>query len=173
MPDYPLLSTRLIGQTESALGALLAPLLAEAEMTFLQWVVLSLTWAGGATGADGATGAGIPRGQLIDRIADARKVDAADVSAAITELEDAAALVTTAGQVTLTDLGRASHGRILARVEEVTDYVFDLPAEDLAAAGRVMATVSARANAVLANTALANTALAGTGPADRKVPPRG
>ncbi len=85
MPDYPPLSTRLIGQTESALGALLAPLLAEAEMTFLQWVVLSLTAAGGATSP------GIGRGQLVDRITNARKVDAADVSAAITELEDAGA----------------------------------------------------------------------------------
>ena len=42
MTDYPQLSTRLIGETESALGALLAPLLAEAELTFIQWVVLSL-----------------------------------------------------------------------------------------------------------------------------------
>jgi DNA-binding MarR family transcriptional regulator len=145
VPDYPQLSTRLIGETESALGALLAPLLAEADMTFLQWVVLSLTAAGGGTSP------GIARDQLIDRIANARKVHAADVSAAITELEDAAALVVTAGQVTLTDLGRASHGRVLARVEEITNYVFDLPAEDLAAAGRVLATVSARANTALAN----------------------
>jgi DNA-binding MarR family transcriptional regulator len=145
VPDYPLLSTRLIGQTESALGALLAPLLAEADMTFLQWVVLSLTAAGGATSP------GIARDQLVDRITNIRKVDAADVSAAITELENAAALVTMAGQVTLTDLGRASHGRVLARVEEITDYVFDLPAEDLAASGRVLATISARANTVLAN----------------------
>ena len=151
MPDYPPLSTRVIGQTESALGALLAPLLAEAEMTFLQWVVLSLTTAGGATGADAATSPGIARDQLVDRITNARKVDAAAVSAAITELEDAGALITTAGQVTLTDLGRASHGRVLARVEEITDYVFDLPAEDLAAAGRVLATVRARANSVLAD----------------------
>jgi DNA-binding MarR family transcriptional regulator len=145
VPDYPLLSTRLIGQTESALGALLAPLLAEADMTFLQWVVLSLAAAGDTSSP------GIDRDQLIDRIANVRKVDAADVSAAITELENAAALVTTAGQVTLTDLGRASHGRVLARVEEITDYVFDLPAEDLAASGRVLATISARANSVLAN----------------------
>ena len=152
MPDYPLLSTRLIGQTESALGALLAPLLAEADMTFLQWVVLSLTVDGGATSP------GIARDQLIDRITDIRKVDAADVSAAIAELENAAALVITAGQVTLTDLGRASHSRVLARVEEVTNYVFDLPAEDLAASGRVLATISARANSVLAN--------AGTAPTD-------
>ena len=103
------------------------------------------------------TSPGIARDQLIDRITNARKVDAADVSAAIIELEDAAALVVTAGQVTLTDLGRASHSRVLARVEEITDYVFDLPAEDLAAAGRVLATVSARANSVLADTGPAAT----------------
>ena len=151
MPDYPLLSTRLIGQTESALGALLAPLLAEADMTFLQWVVLSLTVDGGATSP------GIARDQLVDRITNIRKVDAADVSAAIAELENAAALVITAGQVTLTDLGRASHSRVLARVEEVTNYVFDLPAEDLAASGRVLATISARANSVLANAGTAPT----------------
>jgi DNA-binding MarR family transcriptional regulator len=145
MPDYPRLSTRLIGETESALGALLAPLLAEAELTFIQWVVLSLAAAGGASTP------GIGRDQLIDRITNARKVDAADVSAAITELESAAALVTAGDQVTLTDLGQASFSRVRARVEEITDYVFDLPPEDLAAAGRVLATVSARANTVLAD----------------------
>ena len=152
MPDYPQLSTRLIGETESALGALLAPLLAEAGMTFLQWVVLSLTAPGGASSP------GMDRDQLIDRITNIRKVDAADVSAAITELENAEALVTVGGQVTLTDLGRASFNRVRARVDEVTDYVFDLPAEDLSAAGRILATVSARANRVLAN--------AGTAPTD-------
>ena len=143
MPDYPPLSTRLIGETESALGALLAPLLAEAELTFIQWVVLSLATAGGASSP------GIGRDQLINGITKARKVDPADVSAAITELENAAALVTAGDQVTLTDLGQASFGRVRARVEEITDYVFDLPAEDLAAAGRVLATVRARANSVL------------------------
>lgn len=146
MSDYPQLSTRVIGETESALGALLAPLLAEAELTFLQWVVLSLTAPGGASSP------GVGRDQLIDRIANVRKVDAADVAAAIDELEKAAALVTAGGQVTQTELGQASFTRVRSRVDEVTDYVFDLPAEDLAAAGRVLATVSARANSVLAGT---------------------
>jgi hypothetical protein len=146
MTDYPQLSTRLIGETESALGALLAPLLAEAELTFIQWVVLSLATAGGASSP------GIGRDQLINGITKARKVDAADVSAAITELENVAALVTAGDRVILTDLGQASFSRVRARVEEITDYVFDLPAEDLAAAGRVLATVRARANTVLANT---------------------
>jgi hypothetical protein len=144
--DYPQLSTRVIGETESALGALLAPLLAEAELTFLQWVVLSLTAPGGASSP------GIGRDQLIDRITNVRKVDAAGVAAAITELENAAALVTVDGQVTLTELGQASFSRVRSRVDEVTDYVFDLPAEDLTVAGRVLATVSARANSVLAST---------------------
>jgi hypothetical protein len=146
MTDYPQLSTRLIGETESALGALLAPLLAEAELTFIQWVVLSLAAAGGASSP------GIGRDQLINGITKARKVDAADVSAAITELENAAALVAAGDRVTLTDLGQASFSRVRARVEEITGYVFDLPAEDLAAAGRVLATVKARANSVLADT---------------------
>jgi hypothetical protein len=149
VPDYPPVSTRLIGETESALGALLAPLLAEAELTFLQWVVLSLTTAGGKSGP------GIARNQLVDRITNVRKVDAADASAAISELENAAALVTTGGQVTLTDAGQASYNQVRARVDEITDHVFDLPAEDLAAAGRILATITARANTVLANTGLA------------------
>jgi hypothetical protein len=146
MPDYPPLSTRLMGETESALGALLAPLLAEAELTFLQWVVLSLTTA------DGASSPGIGRDQLVDRITNVRKVDAAAVSAAISELENAAALVTTGGQVTLTDVGQARYDQVRTRVDEITDYVFDLPADDLATAGRVLATITARADTVLANT---------------------
>jgi hypothetical protein len=36
MPDYPPLSTQVIGQTESALGALLEPLLARTGITFHQ-----------------------------------------------------------------------------------------------------------------------------------------
>jgi len=146
MPDYPPLSTRLIGETESALGALLAPLLAEAELTFLQWVVLSLTAAGGASGP------GITRDQLAGQITNVRKVDAADASAAIGELENAGALVTTGGQLTLAGAGQASYRQVRARVEEITAYVFDLPADDLAAAGQVLATITARANTVLANT---------------------
>jgi DNA-binding MarR family transcriptional regulator len=148
MPDYPPLSTRVIGETESALGALLVPLLAEAGLSFLQWVVLSLT-TGASTAGPGAPAS--TREQLIDRIANARKVDPADVAAAVSDLEAAAALRCAAdGTVTLTEAGRASHARLLGRLDEITSYLFDLPAEDLAVAGRVLATVTARANSVLA-----------------------
>ena len=148
MPDYPPLSTRVIGETESALGALLAPLLAEAGLSFLQWAVLAVTTAASAAG-QGAPAS--TRERLIDQIANARKVDPADVAAAVAGLETSAALRRGAdGTMTLTEAGRASHARLLGRLDAITGYLFDLPAEDLAVAGRVLATVTARANSVLA-----------------------
>ena len=148
MPDYPPLSTRVIGETESALGALLVPLLAETGLSFLQWAVLAVTTAA-RTAGEGAEGR--TRDQLADEIASARKVDPADVAAAVADLEAAGALtVGTDGTVTLTEAGRASHARLLGRLDEITGYLFDLPAEDLAVAGRVLSIVTARANNVLA-----------------------
>src|SRR5512142_1992272 len=66
MSDYPSLNTQVIGQAESALGALLEPLLAGAGITFQQWLVLTVTAASGGR-AD--------RGQLVARISGARKVE--------------------------------------------------------------------------------------------------
>ncbi len=42
-PAYQPLNPQVIGQTESALGALLGPVLAEAGRSFEQWVVLAVT----------------------------------------------------------------------------------------------------------------------------------
>src|SRR5215467_11369682 len=125
MPDYPPLSTQVIGQAESALGALLDPLLA-----------------------------GTDRGQLIARISEARKVDGATVGAALTEVT-AAGLVTADDPVALTDAGRATYQRIRGPLEQITAQLFDFPAEDLATAGRVLSIVTARANALLARPATA------------------
>ena len=145
MPDYPPLSTQVIGQAESALGALLDPLLAGTGITFHQWLVLTVT---------AASGASIDRGRLIARISDARKVDGSAVGAALTELT-AAGLVTGDGPAALTDAGRAAYHRIRGALEEITARLFDFPAEDLATAGRVLAIVTARANALLAGQATA------------------
>jgi hypothetical protein len=140
MPDYPLLSTQVIGQTESALGALLEPLLAGTGITFHQWLVLTVT---------AASGASIDRGQLITRISDARKLDGATVETAIAELT-AAGLVTDDGPVALTDVGRTRYHRIRGALEEITARLFDFPPEDLATVGRVLSIVTSRANALLA-----------------------
>jgi hypothetical protein len=142
MTDYPPLSTRVIGETESALGALLAPLLAEAGLTFPQWVVLTITAANGT--------AGLAREQLIAEVAKARKIDPADVAAAVSDLAAAGALAAESGRVALTGAGLGRFTGVRGRVAEITSELFDFPAEDLAAAGRVLGTITARANAVLA-----------------------
>jgi hypothetical protein len=53
------------------------------------------------------------------------------------------------GTVTLTAAGRARHGQVRARLAEITAHLFDFPAEDLAAAGRVLGVITERANALL------------------------
>jgi len=139
MQTYPTLSTQVIGQAESALGALLDPLLSRTGTTFNQWLVLTVT---------AAAGGDIGRGQLTARISGARKIDAAQVETAIAEL-DAQGLVRGADRVIVTGAGQARFTEIRGALEEITSRLFDFPAEDLATAGRVLAIVTARANAEL------------------------
>src|SRR5262244_3316215 len=120
MTDYPPLSTQVIGQAESALGALLEPLLARTGTTFHQWLVLTVTTA---------SGAGIDRGQLVGRISNARKLDGGTVEAALAELADAG-LVTADGPVALTETGQARYRQIRGALEEITARLFDFPDED-------------------------------------------
>ena len=143
MSAYPPLNTQVIGQAESALGALLEPLLAGAGITFPQWLVLTVT---------SASGGRTDRGQLVVRIAAARKTDPAVVESAIAELA-AAGLATATGPLALTDSGRDAYQRIRGAVEELNAELFAFPSEDLATAGRVLGIVTERANAVLARQA--------------------
>src|SRR5690349_10335475 len=96
MSDYPPLNTQVIGQAESALGALLEPLLAGAGITFQQ---------GRALPVPAASGGRADRGQLVARISGARKADATLVKSATAELTPAG-LATAAGPLALTDAGR-------------------------------------------------------------------
>lgn len=139
MPNYPPLNTQVIGKAESALGALLEPLLVSAEITFHEWLVLAVT---------AASGGSIDRGQLVARISDARKVDAAAIGTAITELA-AAGMLIDEGPVAFTDVGRGTYHRIRDALEEITARLFDFPPQDLAAAGRILAIVTERADALL------------------------
>ena len=139
MPDYPPVSPQVIGETETALSGLLAPLLAASALTFPQWVVLTL-----AAGTPG-----IARDQLVATAAEARKLASADVSQVIDELAAAGALSLHDDQVELAPPGQAVYDQVRDQVAEITAALFDFPAEDLATAGRVLATITARANAVL------------------------
>jgi hypothetical protein len=140
------LNPQVIGQAETALGALLRPILTEVGCAFEQWVVLALLSAG-ATPVD--------RVQLVARVVHARKFTAADVEAAIAELTADGLLTAGSGTVGLTNAGQDLHRRVRARISEVTSGLFDFPADDLATAGRVLAIVTDRADAFLASHAAA------------------
>jgi hypothetical protein len=140
MQAYPSVNTQVIGQAESALGALLAPILARAGTTFTQWLVLTVTTAGGG---------GVQLGPLVARISSARKIDRAEVESAIGELR-ASGLLRETALVTLTERGQARYGEIRRAIDEVGARLFDFPDEDLAIAGRVLSVITIRANAELA-----------------------
>lgn len=139
MPDYPPVSPQVIGETETALSGLLAPLLAAAGLTFPQWVVLAL-----AAGTPG-----IAQDQLTATVTEIRKLAPAEAARVTAELAEAGALSLSDGQVTVAPPGQAVYDQVRGQVAEITTALFDFPDDDLATAGRVLAVITARANAVL------------------------
>ena len=146
MSTTPEFGTRLIGQTENALGAILDRQLAGSGMSRPQWITLTVAVMSGPT---------IDHAQLVSRVAGALKISDAQAQERIHELcavdllrmdepDDSA--------VAATETGRELHGRILASVSEITRRLWgDLPTDDVATAGRVLATVLDRANSELAS----------------------
>ena len=140
MPTAPTFGTQLIGQTEKALNAILDRHLAETELTEPQWVTLTI-----AVTASGE----LERNQLIQRVSAALKIQDADAQARVDELTTAGLLERVGGgaAVGVTDDGAKLHGRVRGAVIEITQRLWgDLPAEDLATAGRVLSTILSRAD---------------------------
>jgi len=137
----PTLNPQVIGQAESALGALLAPVLAETGRTFEQWLVLTVLTANGGVQ---------DRTQLIARVAEARKIPDAAVETAVAQLTTAGALAAETGRLQLTAVGQAMHQAVRARIDEVTAGIFDFTPDELVTVGRVLRAVTDRVNAFLA-----------------------
>ena len=144
MPAYPTFSTRVIGQAEKSLNAILGRELAGTGLTEPQWVILTLAVTGGGA-AD--------RDRFTSMVADALKISEAEAKARVADMVTAQQLnITGQGSaVTVTDTAQQLHSRIRAAITEITQQLWgDLPAEDLATAGRVLAIITERANAELA-----------------------
>lgn len=142
MSGYPTLTPRVIGQAEKTLNAILDRLLADAGLTEHQWIILTLA-------ATGET-AGYERFAL--QVAHKVKIGEADARARIDELADAQLLQAPGDgtPVTATEAGRRVHSRIRLSTTEITQRLWsDLPAQDLATAGRVLSILTDRANAEL------------------------
>jgi hypothetical protein len=134
-PTPPL--TQSIGQTAGTLRRLVKRVLADTDASYEQWMALNLA----------ATGGEIDRHQLSARLADAVQIESAAAETTVRELSAAGFLETE--PVGLSDTGRDRHARIRGVLDKATAPLSaDLPADDLAAACRVLAVISQRADAV-------------------------
>ena len=140
------LTGRIIGQTETAIRAVLDRLLADTGTTFHQWVVLQLTAAGDGTGT--------PAEEIVAQLVDGRKFPLTVAEQALVDTEAAglteAERAEAGSTVTLTAAGRDRYERLAAGVATITARLYgDLPAADLETTRRVLTAVTERANAAL------------------------
>ncbi len=132
MPDYPALTPRVIGETEKTLNAFLGRLLAGTGVTEPQWVILSIavTGSGSITPQQAASALKITEPQAGDQLGQLI----------------AAGYLTIGNSVT--QRARDLFARVRNETHEITERLWgDLPAEDLATAGRVLSIITERANA--------------------------
>jgi hypothetical protein len=144
MSTYPTFSPRVIGQTEKTLNAILVRQLAGTGLTEPQWVILTLAVTSGGTAGHEA---------FTRMVTDALKISETQAHALIGDLVTAGRLRITGEPpaVMVTGPGRQSHSRIGTAIADITRRLWeDLPAEDLATAGRVLAIITDRANVELA-----------------------
>jgi hypothetical protein len=143
MATYPPFAAPVIGETEKALNAILDRQLVGPGLSEPQWVTLAV-----------ASGGSADLHQLVDRMAGVLKVSEPEAQAHVTALVAAQLLRVPDGDgspVELTDAGQQLQGRIRGAVTQITQRLWgDLPADDLATAGRVLSIVLTRANAELA-----------------------
>ncbi|MFI6007434.1 MarR family transcriptional regulator [Streptomyces sp. NPDC051243] len=143
MSTTPLLGPRVIALAHYAGRALLERVLARHGATFQQSVTLRLVAV-----ADGP----VERDHLVDGVVGALKIDAAEARSVIDELTTAELLAPQEGsRVRITDAGRELHDSTSAETAPITARIYaGIPTEDLAAAGRVLALITERADAELA-----------------------
>ncbi|MGW1767739.1 MarR family transcriptional regulator [Streptomyces sp. NPDC002073] len=138
----PVADARVLGLAHYAARGVLEHVLARHGMTFPQQAALRA-----------AVTADAPQtpDELVARVRGSLKADAADIRATVDELLSQRLLVTDGPHLRPTNAGRELIAAVGAETAPVTARVWGgIPAEDLAAAGRVLALVTERANAELA-----------------------
>ncbi|KOG34207.1 hypothetical protein [Streptomyces resistomycificus] len=145
----PTVDGRVIGLAHYAGRAVLESVVDQYDLSFQHLVTLRLV---------AVSDAPVERDAVVGQVADSLKVGAAEVHGVVEELT-ARRLVTAEGPKLLaTDAGRELYATASAETSKISARIYaGVPAADLAAAGRVLALVTERANAEL-------TALAGERP---------
>ncbi|MFI5489610.1 MarR family winged helix-turn-helix transcriptional regulator [Micromonospora echinaurantiaca] len=141
------LNGQIIGQAHYATRAVLERELVGFGITFHQSLALS---------AAATEGGAVVRADLVERLTDALKVDRSVVLAAVDELVAGGllrALPDGGSGLALTDAGRQMQRRVADVVVGIAARLYaDIPAADLAVAGRVLILLKQRADAELAAT---------------------
>ncbi|MFE7277644.1 MarR family winged helix-turn-helix transcriptional regulator [Streptomyces sp. NPDC057623] len=139
----PPLNPRVIALAHYASRALLENVLARHGATFQQSVTLRLVAV-----ADGP----VERDHLVGEVVGALKIDASEAHSVVDELTAAGLLAPQeSSRVRITDAGRELYDRTGAETAPITARVYaGIPAEDLAATGRVLSLITQRADAELA-----------------------
>lgn len=138
MTTAPVADARVLGLAHYAARAVLENVLAGHDITFQEQIVLR------------AATADAPQ-TLEDVVTEARvsiKADPADIRATLERLLAKQLLVTEGARLCLTDEGHRLLAAVAAEVAPLSARIWEgIPDEDLAAAGRVLALVTERANA--------------------------
>ncbi|MBD0324006.1 MAG: MarR family transcriptional regulator [Aldersonia sp.] len=134
--------TRLIGQTEKTLNAILDRLLSGSGVTEHQWVALTVTLQQGAT----------PAAAAAQRIATTLQLPLEAGAEVLTSLiESGFAEIADADTVAASTAGQEFHERIHQQISQVTARLWgDIPADERDTAAAVLNTTLQRATAELA-----------------------
>ncbi|MEU7918372.1 MarR family winged helix-turn-helix transcriptional regulator [Micromonospora zamorensis] len=142
MSTVPTLNGQVIGQAHYATRALLEQAVAPLGLSFGQVLALNVLAAGP-----------VERAQLVHRVTSTLKIDESAVREVTDALVDAdlAQVDGPAPHIRLTDTGHATQARVADAVAGITARLYgDIPADELAAAARVLTLVTQRANDELA-----------------------
>ncbi|WP_121745176.1 MarR family transcriptional regulator [Streptomyces sp. E2N166] len=141
-PTAPAADSRVLGLAHHAARGVLEHVLARHGVTFRQQIVLR---------AAVTTDAPQTPDDVVTQVRSSLKADPVDVRAILDELLARQLLVTDAAYLRPTDAGRELLAAVGAEVAPISARIWaGIPAEDLAAAGRVLVLVTERANAELA-----------------------
>ncbi|MCX4402632.1 MarR family winged helix-turn-helix transcriptional regulator [Streptomyces sp. NPDC059837] len=139
----PPVNGQVIGLAHYASRAALETVLARVGSTFNQSVALRAVSDQGGT---------LERGRLVGRLTGALKIEESVAEETVEEMTALKLLTETDAElVSLTEHGREVFEEIRTGGNEIAARLYaDIPAEDLATAGRVLTLLTERANAVLA-----------------------
>jgi DNA-binding MarR family transcriptional regulator len=146
MTDTPILNGQDIGQAHYATRAVLEQLLARIGLEFQGSVVLNVI---------AGTGSPLERSELIARVVHGLKIDEPAARAVLTDLIDQGLLSASPDadpEIALTSAGTSCFQQVRDGIAQISQRLYGgLPADDLAAAQRVLTAVTGRANAELAS----------------------